>query len=156
MSSPAQTPPPARPISSLFPIPPYPPGGNITTYYSPALPDIAVQNLPGTCPVCAVAGRVDPCARASDTGRRTGVQRLVNVGIYDNAFAPATITVPPGTTVRWVNYGVRHHTVTSTGVFNSVELAQGRTFSVTFTQPGVYSYYCRLHPQEMQGSVIVR
>jgi plastocyanin len=147
-------PPPRLYFAPLFPIPPYPPGGNITTYYSPAVPEISRQNLPGTCPVCATAARPDPCA---DRGPRSGVRRVVDVGVYDDAFAPAAVVVAAGTTVRWVNNGARHHTVTSdANLFGSAELGRGRTFSVTFTQPGVYYYHCALHPQEMRGSVTVR
>jgi plastocyanin len=150
----AQSPPPRQYFSPLFPIPPYPPGGNITTYYSPAVPDISQPNLPGTCPVCATSARPDPCA---DSRPRSGVQRVVEVGIYDDSFAPASVVIAPGTTVRWVNLGLRRHTVTSdTSLFTSPELARGRSYSATFTQPGVYCYHCLRFPQEMHGSIVVR
>src|SRR5437764_857123 len=47
--------------------------------------------------------------------------RVVQVGAYDKVgFKPKTITVAPGTTVRWVNYGRERHTVTSrNGLFDS-------------------------------------
>src|SRR5512138_1719824 len=47
----------------------------------------------------------------AQAGGRTAA--TVTVGAYDNYFEPKTICVPPGTTVRWVNYGTHHHTVTS-------------------------------------------
>src|SRR5687768_7659388 len=41
-------------------------------------------------------------------------QQVVDVGAYDKVgFKPKSITVAPGTTVRWVNYGEEGHTVTS-------------------------------------------
>jgi plastocyanin len=81
----------------------------------------------------------------------------VNVGIYDNSFQPATITVLRGTTIRWANYGRHKHTVTSsTGAFDSGDLAHDGTYSVTFTQPGRYDFYCRLHPREMRGTILVQ
>jgi plastocyanin len=81
----------------------------------------------------------------------------VNLGAYDNYFGPATVRIPPGTTVRWTNYGRHRHTVTANaGQFDSGELAPGGSYSVTFHHPGVYYYYCRLHPTEMRGTVVVQ
>jgi plastocyanin len=80
----------------------------------------------------------------------------VTVGVYDNYFGPPPITVPPGTTVRWTNYGHHHHTVTSrTGAFDSGEFGSGGSYSYTFQAPGTYEYYCRIHA-EMRGTVVVR
>ena len=81
----------------------------------------------------------------------------VTVGAYDNCFEPATITVQPGTTVRWVNYGKRTHTVTANdGRWDSGDIPPGGTYSATFQQPGTYYYYCRHHTQDkMQGTIVV-
>jgi plastocyanin len=79
------------------------------------------------------------------------------VGAYDNYFQPTTINVPPGTTVRWMNYGMHSHTVTSTtGLFDSGDLKPGASYTATFPRPGVYPYYCRYHTKErMVGTVVV-
>jgi plastocyanin len=80
-------------------------------------------------------------------------QQVVDVGAYDKVgFKPQSITVAPGTTVRWVNHGEEGHTVTSRdGLFDSGPLARGATFSFTFTRPGTFNYFCR--PHEMMGMV---
>jgi plastocyanin len=79
------------------------------------------------------------------------------VSLFDNYFEPKRLTVRSGTTVYWTNYGLHRHTVTSaTGQFDSGELDHGATFSVTLTQPGVYQYYCRIHPREMRATVVVQ
>ncbi|HKZ50921.1 MAG TPA: plastocyanin/azurin family copper-binding protein [Dehalococcoidia bacterium] len=84
-------------------------------------------------------------------GGARAVQQVQAISIGDNFFAPANVTVPVGTTVRWTHNGSLPHTVTSeTGVFDSGTtsdkyLRSGATFQFTFTQPGSYPYYCFLH-----------
>lgn len=83
---------------------------------------------------------------------------IVGDSSTDWAFSPATITVPAGTTVTWVHKGSGSHLVIHNAVpplFRfSHYLTNGSTYSITFTQPGVYSYYCFPHPQ-LRGEVIV-
>jgi PGF-CTERM protein len=85
------------------------------------------------------------CAQAEET--------MVNIEGF--AFQPATLTVPSGTVVTWTNQDSAPHTVTSTdGKFDSGSLSQGQEFSFNFTQPGVYDYYCKIHPY-MRGRIEV-
>ena len=84
---------------------------------------------------------------------------VVDVGAYDKVgFNPKSITVVPGTVVRWVNYGKEGHTVTSDdGYFDSGPLAPGAAFYVLFYRPGTYHYTCRPHGKMgMAGTVVVR
>jgi plastocyanin len=83
-------------------------------------------------------------------------QRMpATVGAYDNNFAPKTINVPPGTTVRWQNFGTHPHTVTSKdGHWDSGNIAPGVSYTYPFATPGTYCYFCRLH-QGMEGAVVV-
>ena len=77
------------------------------------------------------------------------------VEIADFAFAPATLTITVGDTVTWTNQDAVAHTATSTtGVFDSGDLEQGESYSVTFTAPGTYDYLCTPHPS-MTGRVVV-
>ncbi|HYL81988.1 MAG TPA: cupredoxin family copper-binding protein, partial [Candidatus Acidoferrum sp.] len=78
------------------------------------------------------------------------------VRIDNFQFSPATLTVPKGTTVTWVNQDDMVHTVTSAAqAFSSASLETDDTFSYTFTTPGTYTYFCRLHPR-MTATVIVQ
>jgi plastocyanin len=53
--------------------------------------------------------------------------------------------VPAGTTVRWINGDAESHTVTEDlGRFDA-EIWPGESFSFTFSEPGVYFYYCKPH-----------
>jgi len=75
-------------------------------------------------------------------------------------FAPQVITVKVSTTVTWTNYDTVIHGVdpgtssAPTSLWNSGELAQGQSFSYTFTTAGVYTYFCDQHVG-MTGVVIV-
>ena len=76
----------------------------------------------------------------------------------DPGYSPATITVVIGVnaTVTWVNGDTQAHTVTDSGnVFNSGNLAQGKTYTYTFTTEGTYNYICTYHSW-MKGTVIVK
>ncbi len=78
------------------------------------------------------------------------------VRIENFQFNPTTVTVPVGTTVTWKNDDGTLHTVTSTTkVFSSAGLDDGGVFSYTFTNPGTYTYFCKLHPH-MTGTIVVK
>jgi plastocyanin len=62
------------------------------------------------------------------------------------AFDPKLLEVPAGTTVVWTNLDPFEHTVTADdGSYDSTLIPAGGTFSLTFTAPGTYSYYCVPH-----------
>ena len=79
------------------------------------------------------------------------------VKIDNFSFGPATLTVPAGTTVTWINQDdVPHNVVSSEGkTLKSPVLDTDQKFSYTFTTAGAYPYYCGLHPK-MTGKVIVQ
>lgn len=69
------------------------------------------------------------------------------VSMEDFEFRPGTLRVPPGTTVVFVNRGQHPHTATEgRGLFDSGILAPGGSFRHTFSTPGEYTIYCKLHP----------
>jgi len=77
------------------------------------------------------------------------------VAIQNFAFAPATLTVPVGTTVTWTNDDQDAHTVSATGgAFKSAVLNNGGVFSYTFSTAGRYDYICSIHPF-MTATVVV-
>lgn len=82
----------------------------------------------------------------------------VQATIDNFTFSPVTITVPPGTTVTWTNRDDIVHTVADAEhplETRSPPLDTGEHYSRVFTVPGVYRYFCTLHPM-MQGTVVVR
>lgn len=80
----------------------------------------------------------------------------VEVKIDNFSFGPGTLTVPIGTTVTWTNRDDIPHTVVSTeGAFKSKVLDTDEKFSVTFSKPGSFPYFCSIHPK-MTGKVVVQ
>jgi plastocyanin len=78
------------------------------------------------------------------------------VEIKHHKYLPATLTVPVGTTVTWVNRDDDVHTVVSTTQqFRSRGIDNDERYSQTFTAPGTYEYFCTLHPL-MTAKVIVK
>jgi len=78
------------------------------------------------------------------------------VAIDNFAFALPAIEVAAGTTVTWVNRDDIPHTVTADDrSYKSDPLDTGDRFSRTFATPGLYRYFCSLHPK-MTGTVTVR
>ncbi len=82
------------------------------------------------------------------------------VAIKTFQFKPAPLEVREGTQVTWTNGDDIRHTVTSgtpgnqDGRFNASLAGKDATFSFTFSQPGVYPYFCDRH-QSMRGEIRV-
>ena len=77
------------------------------------------------------------------------------VAIANFTFSPPIITVRPGATVTWVNQDDVPHAILATDKsFRSKVLDTDDRFSFTFSKPGVYDYFCSIHPH-MTGKVIV-
>jgi plastocyanin len=79
--------------------------------------------------------------------------------LIDNfTYSPATLKVPAGTRVTWINRDDVPHTVTDAAeprVMDSAALDTDERYAVTFTQGGVYTYFCKLHPH-MTGTIVVK
>jgi plastocyanin len=86
--------------------------------------------------------------------------RGVVVNAAGTSFSPATVTVPVGATVRWVNGGGTH-TVTPVnpgqpGAWASAGLGVGATFQHVFAAAGTFNYFCQPHQgMGMTGTVTV-
>jgi plastocyanin len=81
---------------------------------------------------------------------------VVVVSIQNFSFGSASLIVPVGTTVTWINKDEVPHTVVSTEkVFGSSVLDTDDKFSHTFTKPGTFPYFCSVHPK-MTAKVVVK
>ena len=97
-------------------------------------------------------------AGAAPATQRKALQAAVVVTIENFRFSPAEVTVPAGTMVKWVNKDDVPHTATAKGkepAFDSRTLDTDEGFSFEFKKPGVFNYYCKVHPH-MTGKVIVK
>jgi plastocyanin len=79
----------------------------------------------------------------------------IEVQIVNFAFEPATVSVPAGGTIVWINNDSAPHTATALdGSFDSNIFDPGASFSWQFSEPGTVPYRCSLHPA-MEGTVEV-
>jgi OOP family OmpA-OmpF porin len=106
----------------------------VATAYAPAPAVAAAKPAPAPAPAAA------PAAGPAQ------------VSISNFTFVPATLTVARGTTVTWVNKDGSTHTVKFPD--GDRKLAGGQSYSMTFNQPGEFSYICGIHPS-MSGKVVV-
>jgi plastocyanin len=114
-----------------------------------------------------VRPKPNEAARPADSARPRPEQSIRNeprahaaadpgVTISDFQFSASTVTVHAGQTITWTNDGPSSHTATArNGSFDTGILKKGASASHTFTQPGTFTYFCRIHPF-MHGTVIVQ
>ena len=95
---------------------------------------------------------------------RTGQSEVtVEVGVENGdgpyGFGPASVRVDPGTTVtwEWTGQGGSHNVIAEEGSYESELVAEaGHTFSHTFEEAGVSTYFCQPHRAlGMKGAVVV-
>jgi plastocyanin len=93
-----------------------------------------------------VAASFPLSATAQDAGQ---------IVIKDYMFAPTSVTVKAGTTVKWTNKDDEPHTVVSdTALFRSGAIDTDENFSFKFDKPGTYHFTCSIHPR-MVGTIVV-
>lgn len=109
-----------------------------------------------------LAGTIAACGSSSSGGTppaTAGTSTTASgnsVMIKGFAFHPASLTVKVGAKVTFTNEDSTVHTATSSGsTFNSGNLAQNQSYTVTFTKAGTYTYTCSIHPY-MKGTIIVQ
>ncbi|MEE8419025.1 MAG: cupredoxin family copper-binding protein [Dehalococcoidales bacterium] len=79
----------------------------------------------------------------------------IEMEIAGFAFGEKTIVVPVGTSITWQNGDSVSHTVTTVEtMFHSGLLSHDETFTYTFDEPGVFDYFCTIHPY-MRATIIV-
>jgi plastocyanin len=79
------------------------------------------------------------------------------VSIDNFTFTPQTLTVKAGTTVTWTNKDDIPHGIawTNNAFAKSLALDTDDKYTVTFSEPGTYQYFCYLHPH-MVGTLVVQ
>ena len=104
-----------------------------------------------------VAMLLGPIVGAMLAAAAVAAQDTPNAVTIDNfSFTPKEITVPVGTTVKWVNHDdIPHSVVNKDKAFRSQALDTDDSYSFTFTSAGTFDYFCGLHPF-MSGKIIVK
>jgi plastocyanin len=124
--------------------------------YSGGLHHSGYPHEPGALPGGIVPGQLPTRPAEGTTTGDSAATESKAVRILDGSFEPADLEVRVGTTVKWTNDGKKPHTVTSDkGDWGSGELANGQTFTATFTKPGTFDYHCKVHP-DMKAKITVK
>jgi plastocyanin len=82
----------------------------------------------------------------------------VQIAYRNIAINPDTVRVRVGSTIRWTNHDPVEHNVTSEGgpqKFASKTFAEGASFAITASRPGLIHYLCTIHPASMNGTIEV-
>jgi Icc protein len=96
-----------------------------------------------------------PQAQAAPASGDSSSGEVAQVSIDNFAFTPQKLMVKRGTSISWTNHDDIPHTVDQDDhIFASPVLDTNQKFQHTFTDPGQFLYYCRLHPK-MTGTVVV-
>jgi plastocyanin len=81
---------------------------------------------------------------------------VFTVHIKDFKFVPATLTVPAGSTVTFVNDDNEPHTATAVDKsFDTEALDTNEKKKVVFAKAGTFAYFCEMHPM-MKGTLTVK
>ena len=99
-------------------------------------------------------GMMDRAGNSAQTPVVAGASQ-VTVEIRDFDFTPRDLTVAIGARVTWTNRDSAPHTATAKGQWDTGTLDKGDSATLTFDQPGTYSYICTIHPS-MKGTLTVR
>ena len=113
-----------------------------------------------------------PVPGATPTPMPTNQAATVDVGqgggtvFVDQQSGNSTTTIKAGSTVKWVWVNGTHSTTSGTcpamgGACNpdgnwDSGIGSGMSFSHTFSTPGTFHYFCRVHEAMMQGMVVVQ
>lgn len=107
----------------------------------------------------------EPSTTTTAKDETTTTTAAVNMGaeveISEFQFDPSPVTIEAGQTVTWTNMGASRHTVTADAedgaeaAFKSEPVQPEQSFVQSFPTAGQFAYYCSIHPEKMQGTIIV-
>jgi plastocyanin len=90
----------------------------------------------------------------SSANNMAAYQVSTTVIIKNFTFNPASVTIKPGTQVTWINNDSMIHNIVI-GKTTSPDLSNGRKWSQTFYQIGIFQYKCGFHAS-MTGTIVVK
>jgi plastocyanin len=116
----------------------------------------SIRLVLGGAGVAALLAAAIPAIGAGGAAVVAAAARTASIKIDNFAFTPPDLAIAAGTTVTWKNDDGEVHRVTDDHKgFSSAALDTDDSFSHTFATPGVYHYFCSIHPY-MIGKIVVK
>ena len=117
---------------------------------------LALTLMLGGSAALAQSGSPAPASSPAAAAASPAASPAAVVHLKNFAFAPDTVTIAPGQSVRFVNQDETPHTVTANDKsFDSGNLDQGKSWTHVFAKEGTYAYLCAYHTY-MKGKVVVK
>ena len=89
----------------------------------------------------------DSTTSAESASTASPAVSTAKIDVADFKYMPDAVTVEAGAEITWTNSDDAPHTATADdSSFDTGDLDRGDSASVTFEEPGTFSYYCRFHP----------
>jgi len=108
-------------------------------------------------PIAACSSDDDAANPGSDQPGEQGETVDIEMTIEDFSFDPSVIDIDLGDEIslELANDGDATHTFTVSEFLVEEELASGEDADLSFTpnEPGEFTFFCRFHPDEMQGTI---
>ena len=133
---------------------------NVLTYGAVTGDGVAANDLTflPNFPFLAPAHQVCPpsyagCTSSPDTFVDMTGKVIVNVAYRDFSYEPRCVRVTAGTSITFSGPGFARHPITQAcgQDVKIVNPATGNQFTITFSNPGVYGYFCSTHGRAFDG-----
>lgn len=90
-------------------------------------------------------------------------RKEVTINLVNYAFSQPKVKISKGTKITWINQDDVIHTINTDPhpghtyfvSQNSRDLKKGDSYSVTFTESGIYPYHCSPHASSMKAMILV-
>lgn len=141
--------------------PPIPPRTTSTTSRSTttskagASDSTSAESTPTTRPPTTTTKPTTTTTTEPTTTTTAPASKTVPGSVVSFGYDPNPITVSVGDTIRWTNNSAIPHTVTSSGNWDSGNLASGANFSKVFDTPGTFDYFCTIHGAGVMSATVV-
>jgi plastocyanin len=112
--------------------------------------------LAGVAASALLAAALPAVGAGSGATAVAAAAHTATIQIANFAFNPRDLNIVAGTTVTWKNADDSPHRIADkNGAFASAALDTDDSYSHTFAKPGVYNYFCSIHPY-MVGRIVVK
>jgi plastocyanin len=126
-------------------------GGGSTTPTDNGGGDLGSFVIPTEPPPTSAAGQA-AASCASSAGASGPVINIEGT----HSLNPSDETIKVGDTITWTDTGTATHQISFATGPKCGFVTAGKSVSITFTNPGTFTYICTIHPTYMTGTITVQ